>query len=187
MDKHVELHGNEIAAALIPTTVTLITSRLADVQEDAQRDRVATIAWVMPISHEPSLIAVSIRPAGSTARAIRQSGSFVVNVLGSTKSARDIAVTCGKKHGVDDRFAQAGLTGVPATCINALRVEQAISWIECELVEHRVYGDHELFIGKTLVAETRGKLDENGKLVPEPALLMGQRGCFGHFEEGSAR
>lgn len=52
------------------------------------------------------------------------------------------------------------------------------------LVESHVHGDHELFIGRTLVAETRGTLDGSGKLEPMPALLMGQRGRFGHFEEG---
>ena len=187
MSEFAELHGNEIATLLIPTTVTLITSRLSDEDVESKKDRIATIAWVMPISHEPSLIAVAIRPGGSTARAIEQSGCFIVNVLGSSEQAGRIAGICGKKQGVDDRFAESGITGTEGEHVGALRIEQAISWIECELVEHNVYGDHELFIGKTLCAETRGTLDEHGRLYPEPALLMGQRGCFGHFEKGSAR
>lgn len=174
-----ELHGNEIATLLIPTTVTLVTARDAN-----GTDKVATIAWAMPISHEPSLIAVAIRPDGQTARAMGESGSFVVNVLGADDASVAMAAICGKKRGVDDRFAQAGLTACEASQADAARIEQAISWIECELVESRAYGDHELFIGRTLVAETRGALDEEGKLVPQPALLMGQRGRFGRFEEG---
>lgn len=174
-----ELAGNEIATLLIPSTVTLVTAR------DAMgADKVATIAWAMPISHEPSLIAVAIRPGGQTARAMRESGSFVVNVLGADEDAVRIAMTCGKKHGVEDRFAEAGLIMLPAARIDAIRIGQAISWIECELVESQVHGDHELFIGRTLVAETRGELDGNGKLEPCSALLMGQRGHFGHFEKG---
>lgn len=174
-----ELSGNEIAALLIPTTVTLVTARDA-----TGADKVATIAWAMPISHEPSLIAVAIRPGGQTACAMRESGCFVVNVLGADDEAVAIAMTCGKKAGVDDRIGQAGLVTAAATQVDAVRIEQAISWIECELVESQVHGDHELFIGRTLVAETRGELDGNGKLVPAPALLMGQRAQFGHFEEG---
>lgn len=174
-----ELTGNEIATLLIPTTVTLVTARDATGDE-----RIATIAWAMPISHEPSLIAVSIRPGGSTPRAMRESGCFVVNVLGAGEDAVSIAMTCGKKSSIGDRIGEAGLVLVPAARVAASRVEQAVSWIECELVESHVHGDHELFIGRTLVAETRGELDHDGKLVPEPALLMGQRGCFGHFEEG---
>ncbi len=185
MSDYAELHGNEIATLLIPTTVTLITARLND--EPEQRDRVATIAWVMPISHEPSLIAVAIRPGGSTARAMKQSGSFIVNVLGADADAARIAMVCGKKSGVEDRFAEAGISGTPGERADALRIEQAVSWIECELVDHKVYGDHELYIGRTLCAQTRGTLDEREKLIPEPALLMGQRACFGHFEKGDAQ
>lgn len=173
------LAGSEIATALIPTTVTLVTARTPQGE-----DKVATIAWAMPISHEPSIIAVAIRPGGQTARAIAESGVFVVNVLGNSEDAVRIAMTCGKKQGVDDRFAEARLSFEEGREVAAARIDQAISWIECELVESRVYGDHELFIGKTVSATTRGALDESGKLVPEPALLMGQRGCFGHFEEG---
>lgn len=176
MTELTQLNGNEIAAALIPTTVTLISAR--DASGD---DKVATIAWVMPISHEPSLIAVAIRPGGLTSNAMASSGCFVVNVLGTDGAA--IAMTCGKKSGVTDRVGQAGLVLKDARRVNASRVEQAVSWIECELSEHETYGDHELFIGKTLLAETRGALDAAGKLMPAPALLMGQRGCFGHFEE----
>ena len=186
MNEFSELHGNEIATLFIPTTVTLVTARFCEDEGEGQRDRVATIAWVMPISHEPSLIAVAIRPDGSTARAMKQSGHFVVNVLGATSEAENIAMVCGKKHGVADRFAEAGITGTPGEHVDALCIDQAISWIECELVEHAVHGDHGLFIGRTLSARTRGDIDENGKLVPEPALLMGQRACFGHFEKGNA-
>lgn len=174
-----ELSGNEIAALLIPTTVTLVTARDA-----TGADKVATIAWAMPISHEPSLIAVAIRPGGQTARAMRESGCFVVNVLGADDASVAMAMTCGKKQGVADRLAEAKLATRDARTVDAARIEQAISWIECELVESQVHGDHELFIGRTLAAETRGALDENGKLVPRAALLMGQRGRFGHFEKG---
>ena len=113
-----------------------------------------------------------------------QSGQFVVNVLGASAEAERIALICGKKSGVEDRFAEAGITGVPAQKVNAFRIEEAISWVECELVEHKIYGDHELFIGKTLCAYTKGALDEAGKLEPLPALIMGQRGSFGRFEKG---
>ena len=176
MGKTNEVTGSEIAVLLIPSTVQLVTA-----YDGEGEPCVATIAWVMPVSHEPSLIAVSIRPNGRTARAMAASGCFVVNV--PPRGAGRAAAVCGKKQGVADRFAEAGLTALPAGRVSAPRVAEAVSWIECELVEHRPLGDHELFIGKTLLAETVAVLDERGKLVPEPPLLMGQRGCFGHFEE----
>ncbi len=173
-----ELKGNEIAVTLLPTALSLVTARAQD-----GSDKIATIAWVMPISHEPSMIAVAIRPNGQTSNAMAQGGAFVVNVLESSPEAKAAAFTCGKKQGVDDRFAQANLTRMSAKTVDAVRVDKCVSWIECKLVDHKIYGDHELFIGKTLLAETLGELDENGKLVPRPPLVMGQRASFGHFEE----
>lgn len=171
-----DIKGNQIAALLIPTAVTLITAR-----DEAGDDCVATVAWVMPISHEPSLIAVAIRPNGRTSTAMETSGAFVVNVL--APGSEQIAITCGKKSGIDDRVAQAGLQMEPAQQVEASRVAQAASWVECELLEHRPYGDHELYIGRTLCAQTKGATTEDGTLAPAPVMLMGQRGCFGHFEE----
>lgn len=169
-----ELSGGEIAAALIPCTVHLVTAR------DAEGDCVATCAWVQAISHEPSLIAVSLRPDGRTAKAIASGGCFCVNVLAAGDGA--LAAACGRKGaGQPERFEAAGLRKAAAQQVDAVRVEQAVSWIECRLEESRVFGDHKLFIGRTLCAQTRGGLDEAGKLVPASTLLMGQRGVWGRF------
>lgn len=173
-----ELFGNEIAALLAPTTVTLVTAR----DEDG-KDKVATIAWVMPVSHEPSLMAVVIRPGGQTACAMRARGEFIVNVLPATEKAQKIAMVCGKKTGVEDRFEEAGLSFSEGAGVDAARIDQAVSWIECRVIDSHLHGDHELFIGETVRAQTRGKVDEAGKLDPVAALLIGQRGRFGRFEK----
>lgn len=173
-----DVAGNQIAALLIPTAVTLVTAYDEDLEAC-----VATIAWVMPISHDPSIIAVSIRPDGRTSNAMASSGCFVVNTLPATEEGARIAVTCGKKSGVEDRFAEAHITAIEGCSVKAPRVEEAVSWIECELIEHAVHGDHELFLGKTVCAQTRSALSENGTVDPDPVLLMGQRGHFGTFQE----
>lgn len=169
-----EVTGNQIAALLLPTAVMLVSA-----YDVAGEPCVATIAWAMPISHEPSLVAVSIRPGGRTSTAMAESEAFVVGTLPADECGARIALVCGKKRGVEDRFSEAGITAVAAERVHAPRVKQAVSWIECELVEHRPCGDHELFIGRTVLARTRAGLDEAGAVVPEPVLVMGQRGSFG--------
>lgn len=178
-DELAKVEGGEIAALLIPTTVTLVTARGRD-----GADKVATVAWAMPISHEPSLMAVALRPQGQTARAMADAGCFAINVLGAGSKSVSIATTCGRKQGVSDRIAEAGLDLAEGLEVTAPRIRQAISWIECELVERHACGDHDLFIGRTVSATTRGTLDESGRLVPLAPLLMSQRSRFGHFEEG---
>ena len=159
------LEGKEVATILTPTTVALVTA------QDGQGDCVATCAWVNPLSHEPSLIGVCLRPGGRTARAIVDGGCFCANVLGT--DCADIAIACGKKGpNQPERFETAGLTKVTCKTVEAVRVAQAIGWIECELVEHHTFGDHELYVGRTLLAQTRG----------DDALLMQGRSAFGHFE-----
>lgn len=175
MAQHVtELLGAEVAACLAPMSVTLITAR-----DEAGADKVATVAWAMPISHEPSMLVVAIRPGGQTSEAMER-GSFVVNVLPA--GSADIARVCGKKHGIDDRIAQAGLSLEAGKHVDAARVAQAVSWLECAVEGHEVHGDHELFIARVLLAETAGRV-EDGVLVAGEPLLIGQRNHFGHFEE----
>ncbi len=159
-----ELHGAEIATILTPTTVSLVTAK------DDEGDCVATCAWVNPLSHEPSLIGVCLRPGGKTAKAIVKNGCFCVNVLPA--GAKELAVACGKK-GPDqpERFEAAGLTKNAARKVDAVCIAEASAWIECELVDHKAYGDHELYVGRTLVAQTTGG----------DALLMQGRKCFGRF------
>ena len=163
-----EFFGKEVATLLTPTTVTLVTAR------DTQGDCIATCAWANPLSHEPSLIGVCLRPDGRTARAIEQGGCFVVNVLGADAASRDCAIKCGKK-GPDqpERFEAAQIKKEPAAAVEAVRVKQAIAWIECELVETRSFGDHMLYVGRTLKAVFAGGTQ----------LLMQGRGSFGSFTE----
>lgn len=168
------IEGKEIAALLVPTCVTLVTSR-----NNAQQDCVASVAWAMPLSHEPSIMAIALRPAGKTARAIVEGNSFCINTLRPDQAQS--AVVCGTK--VDDRFAQANLSTQNSLYVKAPRIREALSWIECELLEHKTYGDHELYVGRTCIAQTSAHVRDDGKLIPQPTLMMAQRGCFGHFEE----
>lgn len=162
-----DFEGAQIATLLTPTTLTLVTAR------DVEGDCVATCAWVNPLSHEPSLIGVSLRPGGRTASAIADNGSFCVNVLPA--GTKRLAVACGKKGaGQPERFESAGLTKLACEKVDAVRVGEAMSWIECELVDRKVYGDHELFVGRALVAQGRDG---------EPLLMQG-RSSFGRFAEG---
>lgn len=159
-----DFEGKEIATLLTPTTLALVTAR------DAGGDCVATCAWVNPLSHEPSLIGVCLRPGGRTARAIVDGACFCVNVLPA--GTKRIAAICGAKgEGQPERFEAAGLTKAAACKVDAVRVQEAMSWIECELVDHRSYGDHELYVGRTLVAQSVGG---------NPLLMQG-RGSFGVF------
>ena len=163
----IDFEGAQIATLLTPTTLTLVTAR------DDEGDCVATCAWVNPLSHEPSLIGVSLRPGGRTANAIAAGGCFCVNVLPA--GTKKIAVACGKKGaGQPERFAAAGISRLACSKVNAVRVAEATSWIECELVDRKVYGDHELFVGRTLVAQSAPDA--------EPLLMKG-RSAFGRFTE----
>jgi flavin reductase (DIM6/NTAB) family NADH-FMN oxidoreductase RutF len=168
------VEGKEIAALLVPTSVTLVTSSSCN-----GGHCVASVAWAMPLSHEPSIMAIALRPGGKTAKAIIEGGSFCINMLRPQQA--QAAIICGQH--VEDRFAQAGLTAQSSQFVKAPRIKEALSWVECELIDHKIYGDHELYIGRTKIAQTCADITEEGKVVPTQTLIMSQRGRFGHFQE----
>ena len=112
-------------------------------------------------------------PGGQDAKAFRRSSS----PMPERSMTRDIALACGRKGaGQPERFEAAGLEALPCERIGAVRIAQAVSWIECELLDMPVYGDHQLFVGRTLIAQTAGGAP----------LLMEGRSAFGRFEADEA-
>jgi flavin reductase (DIM6/NTAB) family NADH-FMN oxidoreductase RutF len=103
-----------------------------------------TAAWLMPVSFQPLLVALSINPLHSSYRLLKAGSIFSVNVL--SKEQLDLAMHFGLP-GTTDKLAnvswQPGTLGAP------LLVE-AIAHFECKLVDEYVAGDHVLVIGQVV-------------------------------------
>ena len=118
-----------------------------------------TAAWVMQVSFDPLLLALSINPRNSSYALLKEGGAFSVNVLKTSQSIWPNA-TGGRTS--SDKLVSAEWTtdrhGLPL-------LRQALAWFECEVVGEYPAGDHVLVLGKVL----------NGKLLDSQAEPMSYR------------
>lgn len=104
--------------------------------------RIFTASWVMPVSFDPVLIALSINPQNRSYPILKQEGFFSINVIGL-----DQAELAEKLAAPGDRFQglqwSVGSTGCPLLAC-------ALAHLECRVTQELPAGDHHLIIGKVI-------------------------------------
>ena len=122
--------------------------------DQAGKANIITIAWLTPLSVEPPLVGVSVRPSRYSYDLIRSCGEFVVNVA-PYEIARQ-ALLCGRRSGREvDKLEATGLTPRAAKRVRPPILEECLAHIECKVVREVECGDHVLFIGEVLAASAR--------------------------------
>jgi flavin reductase (DIM6/NTAB) family NADH-FMN oxidoreductase RutF len=142
---------------LHPYSTFLVTCCNAEAQPN-----IITIAWLMPVSVIPPLLAFSIKPTRYSYRLIHMSGEFVVNV-GSLDLAQS-ALFCGRCSGQNvDKFAETGLTPGKARFVQPPIIQECLAHLECNLVHDIQAGDHHILTAEVLAAYAQtGVLTEEG-------------------------
>lgn len=113
---------------------------------DGERRDAFTAAWIMQVSFEPLLVALSVNQEHASYPLLRGGRGFAVNVL-----ARDqlgLARRFGTVSGRDvDKLAgiawHAGATGAPV-------LEDALAYLDCELIALHPAGDHLIAVGRVV-------------------------------------
>ena len=133
-----------------------------------------TAAWVMQVSYDPLMVAVSINPQHATYPLVRASGALTVNVLkaGQLELARRFGTRSGRD---EDKLAgtawRPGKSGAPV-------LDEALAYFDCEVAHSVPAGDHDLIVARVIdgrivdgtvapmmYAET-GELDGSSSLYP---------------------
>ena len=133
---------NEIAALFHRLTCGVYVIGVA---HGEQRDAF-TAAWVMQVSFEPLLLALSINPANASYPLLRAGGGFTVSVLeqGQLELARRFGTRSGRDQ---DKLARVGWHpgrhGAPI-------LDDAVAYFDCVLTETLRGGDHELALGRVV-------------------------------------
>ena len=106
-----------------------------------------TAAWVMQVSFDPLLLAISINPKHYSYQLIRASGVCTVNVLGREQYA--LAEHFGRS--VPDKMAgfqwQQAKTGAPV-------LSESLAYFDCQVSHYADAGDHKIAVCKVLAAAT---------------------------------
>jgi len=101
-----------------------------------------TAAWVMQVSFDPLMLALSINRRHSSYALLKAGGGFTVNVL--RQGQEELARHFGQPASVD-KLAQVpwheSRRGAPL-------LDDALAWFECEFVRECPAGDHLVVIGR---------------------------------------
>ena len=141
------------------------------------RPNVITIAWLIPVSVNPPLVAMSLRPIRHSYSLLAASGEFVVNV--PTYELASEALYCGRHSGrAEDKFEATGLTQEPARCVRPPIIPECRAFLECRIVNDIEAGDHHLLVAEVIDAYARprfagsdGLRDADGA---DPLLHLGK-------------
>jgi len=157
---------------LHPYSTTLVTCC-----DKEGKTNIIAMAWVIPLSAEPALVGMCIRPTRYSYGLIRETGEFVVNV--APYELAEQALVCGRRSGRDlDKFAATGLTPSKAQKVRPPIIEECSGFIECRVVDDIELGDHRLVIGEVLETYAKaGALEEGGLRAldqAQPLLHIGK-------------
>jgi flavin reductase (DIM6/NTAB) family NADH-FMN oxidoreductase RutF len=115
------------------------------------KPNIITLAWAMPTSINPPLVAVSIRPERHSYKLIEETKEFVVNI--PTIELLQATLFCGRKSGKEhDKFKETGLTPIPAQKVKAPIIKECAAHLECTLHSQLTTGDHTIFVGQIVSA-----------------------------------
>jgi len=105
-------------------------------------------SWVTQVSYDPPLILVAVHPNRHTHYLIEKSGVFALHVIADSQKEW---LTRFKGPVASEKFAgldwKSGETGCPV-------VTDAIAWLESRVIESYQPGNHTLFLGEVIHAES---------------------------------
>lgn len=125
---------------------------------------ILTVSWTGTICSNPAMCYISVRPQRHSYDIIKRNGCFVINLTNNTLArATDF---CGVRSGRDtDKFREMKLTPGKAHFVAAPTIEESPVSIECEVVEIKPLGSHDMFIAKVVNVQVDDRyILEDGKL-----------------------
>lgn len=148
--------------ALYPVPVIMVSC-----VDESGRANLVTLAWTGTVCSEPPMIGISIRPGRHSHPMIKQTGEFVVNIPSADQVRVVDYVGSVSGRDVEDKFAAAGLTAVPASLVKAPLVKECPMNIECKVRKTLSLGTHDLFLGEVVAVHANEEvLRADGTLDP---------------------
>ncbi|MGB9134984.1 MAG: flavin reductase family protein [Candidatus Bathyarchaeia archaeon] len=114
---------------------------------------IITLAWAMPTSIDPPLLAISVKPSRYSHKIIKETKEFAVNI--PTMKIVKETLFCGRRSGRDcDKFKETRLTPTPAKIVKTPIIRECVAHLECKLRRAFTTGDHTVFIREVVAAYT---------------------------------
>lgn len=122
---------------------------------------VMSASWIIPVSINPPLTALSIRPERYTYALIKETENFAINI--PDYSLKDAIFICGRYSGrTTDKFKKANLTPIPPHKIEAPLIKECIAHIECSLEKIiEIQADHHIVLGRVQYSQVLEEYFDN--------------------------
>lgn len=155
MDK---IQGNA-RTSLQPLSKVIVTCRGKDGANNG-----LSVAYCCNCSYDPPMVMVGIVPSRHSHKMIKETGSFVVNLV--SKDQSELFNYFGKYSGRDvDKFKETGASVIEAVKVNAPMLKESPVNIECKVVDSIITGSHEMFIATIeYVHSEKTATDEEGNI-----------------------
>ena len=157
---------SESFAALKPGTLLApVPVVMVSCARKGEKPNIVTLAWVGTVNSDPPMCSISVRKERFSHSIIRDTGEFVINLVGEEQlRATDF---CGVKSGRDvDKFAACGLTPVPIDGFAAPAIGECPVYLACRVTSVQELGSHDLFLGfiervgiKPDMMDAQGRID----------------------------
>jgi flavin reductase (DIM6/NTAB) family NADH-FMN oxidoreductase RutF len=154
----------EMFKKMLPLPVTVITTIDA-----VGRANAAPYGCVMPILRPLDLITIASALPRDTLRNIRETGEFVVNVIGRPHFKEAMHTAKNYPPGVNE-LEEIGLESLASSKVKPPRMKDAIGWIEAILAEEILRERFSLVIGKVVCAEINDVYADGENLRELPAI-----------------
>lgn len=153
-----------LVGSVVPRPIALISTRGLD-----GKPNIAPFSFFNAISDDPPAVAVGVNASANvfikdTARNIRETGEFVVNLVNEELAPR--MTLCGAEIAREhDEFCFAGLSEEPSRQVRAPRVAESPISLECKrLVNVEIGIGRNVVIGQVVHLAIRDDLIDAGKL-----------------------
>lgn len=115
------------------------------------RANVQTVAWNMPLDHNPPKVALVIGSDNYSYECITKTGEFVINIPSQRLLKK--TVQCGTVSGRRmDKFKEFRLTPIPAKKVKVPLIKECIGHLECKLIKSKVTREYDLFLADVVYA-----------------------------------
>ena len=136
------------------------------------RPGLTPIAWHMPVSDDPPIVALEIWDKHFIYKAILETGDFVINIPSSdmADTIRGLGGISGAKA---DKFVKFGLVREKAKKVKSPRLGSAIGVLECKLRREKVLlKKYNIVLGDVVYAEAESSLFSDRWLPEKKGLRV---------------
>lgn len=131
------------------TMIYPLPAVMVSVGENSSEYNIITVSWVGTICSDPPMCYISVRKSRHSYDLLMKTKSFVINL--TTEDLAYATDWCGVKSGKEfNKFEEMKLTAVPAKIVKAPMIDESPLCIECEIIEVKELGTHDMFIANVV-------------------------------------